>query len=997
MMSFDPVTQDDSRLPIRHVAVIHDRDAKNFSKLATVMYNTPKILVVDNYDSFTFNLVNYFERSVKVSIEVVKNDDIVFLDALKSITLTDVYCLIVLSPGPGNPYDDIGCVSEYIISSCLNGRHRDNNYPVLFGVCMGLEAIGVRCGIPLVKTVPRHGERWLIHIDHDADAGTVFRGLPTLINQVRYHSLILDPQTLESSPDLIVTSRCEDVHPNNAKKLKSGSGPRLPDSSPGWLQDLSLNILEDSDNHNAQHVSIPMSFRHRSLPIYGVQFHPESVLSDFGLKIIENICRLAHLPILSNEPYIPKPMKGAPIISECVVTHMHSIPQSDLDWWTLSLYRDVVRSQDHASVWLDTPVRAKSGRWSFMAGGRLGGFTLTQNENCEKSLRALTEDIGYGEEMTDSEIPVSVPLIFSVFGYETEKSVFLTATRVLAVDNQTGRVFALSLRSDMDWIPALQPILTGGVLKSTDEKKNLTENFPIFKVSDSKSSYVDKILACKCMIEQGESYELCLTTRVESVDVVPIDSLVVYSHLRSVNPAHNSAFFEFDDSAILMASPERFLRVGPDRVAEMKPIKGTRKRDPNPEIDKKIKQELQQSDKDRAENLMIVDLVRNDLSMVCDDICCPTLMSVETYAPYHQLVSTVQGRLKPEKNLVDLILALFPAGSMTGAPKTRSMDILRAIEGRDRGSGYSGAIGYISPRTGSADLAVSIRSILINKSGYSIGCGGAIIAVSNPEEEWKEMILKAKRSLEAVALAVQARGVLVEYSDRSEKIFIRAPVEKFNLVTTMRYEEGRGVWLFNRHIGRLSKASPRPGLEADIIACIHAEAQKENIPCTSFERLSEGPFEGISNKEWIDIGSLGIAGCRIRIEISADRIKCELKPLTYENPRIVRRNAKYRVDSSDNFLRVKSNEWFVPTDFDRSETLLVNDAGDATETGIANIAVQENGDWITPPESCGLLPGTLRAFLIEHGYVRQGHVPAHDLQQVLCFNSVRGVFISEVV
>jgi anthranilate/para-aminobenzoate synthase component I len=233
-------------------------------------------------------------------------------------------------------------------------------------------------------------------------------------------------------------------------------------------------------------------------------------------------------------------------------------------------------------------------------------------------------------------------------------------------------------------------------------------------------------------------------------------ALALYRSLRRENPAPFAAYLELPDVCVVGSSPERFLKLAPDRGVESRPIKGTRPRGATPDRDAALAEALVTSPKDRAENLMIVDLVRNDLGRVCEtgSVRVPELMQVEAYATVFQLVSTVVGRLRSDRDAVDLVRACFPPGSMTGAPKIAAMRIAGALEPVRRGI-YSGAIGYLDVR-GGLDLSVVIRSLLVKAGRAYLHVGGAVVADSDPRAEYEETLDKA-RALRA-ALERARRG-----------------------------------------------------------------------------------------------------------------------------------------------------------------------------------------------------------------------------------------------
>ena len=254
-------------------------------------------------------------------------------------------------------------------------------------------------------------------------------------------------------------------------------------------------------------------------------------------------------------------------------------------------------------------------------------------------------------------------------------------------------------------------------------------------------------------LRAGNSYEVNLTYRVAAE--TGAEPVATYLRLRELNPAPYAGFLQHDVPGarawLLSSSPERYALVGPDRTIETKPIKGTTPRGATPEEDGAARQALATDPRFRAENLMIVDLLRNDLSMVCDPgtVTVPSLMEVESYESVHQLVSTVRGRLRDDVTTVAALRALFPAGSMTGAPKLRTMEIIEAVEETPRGP-YAGAFGWVAA-DGRADLGVVIRSLTTAGDGrWLLGTGGGVTVRSTVQDEVAESRWKADRLLRAL-------------------------------------------------------------------------------------------------------------------------------------------------------------------------------------------------------------------------------------------------------
>ena len=271
---------------------------------------------------------------------------------------------------------------------------------------------------------------------------------------------------------------------------------------------------------------------------------------------------------------------------------------------------------------------------------------------------------------------------------------------------------------------------------------------PTFTGRDGERRYKDMIAAAQGQIREGNSYEVCLTTALEARTRERTDPWATYQALRKRSPAPFAAFLRLGTLSVASSSPERFLRIDSDGLMRAEPIKGTRRRDPDPAKDDALKQDLATSLKDRAENIMIVDLLRNDLSHFAlpHSLAVPRLCAIESYATVHQMVSTIEARLAPGNSRAQAVAAAFPAGSMTGAPKISTMAILDDLEAGPRGI-YSGAIGYFSLNA-ATDLSVVIRTLVLQDTDdggthLSLGIGGAITADSEDGAEWDEIQAKA--------------------------------------------------------------------------------------------------------------------------------------------------------------------------------------------------------------------------------------------------------------
>ncbi len=265
----------------------------------------------------------------------------------------------------------------------------------------------------------------------------------------------------------------------------------------------------------------------------------------------------------------------------------------------------------------------------------------------------------------------------------------------------------------------------------------------------SSTEYMERVRSAKEHIAAGDAFEICMTTAMRTPFA---DELAgpLFDELRRANPAPFAALLDLPEGTIVSSSPERFLSLDARGIAESRPIKGTRPRGATPEEDARLARDLATSEKDRAENAMIVDLVRNDLGRVCrfGTVEVPELYAVEPYATVHQLVSTVRGELSEGRDAIDLLRACFPPGSMTGAPKIEAMRIIEELEPAERGV-YSGALGWID-RGGAMDLSVVIRTAVVTDDTATFSVGGAVVADSDPRAEHEEAEHKASALVRAI-------------------------------------------------------------------------------------------------------------------------------------------------------------------------------------------------------------------------------------------------------
>ncbi|MDY3049098.1 MAG: anthranilate synthase component I family protein [Rothia sp. (in: high G+C Gram-positive bacteria)] len=332
----------------------------------------------------------------------------------------------------------------------------------------------------------------------------------------------------------------------------------------------------------------------------------------------------------------------------------------------------------------------------------------------------------------------------------TPNALWMPASHYLIFEHESGRSW---LVGPADWLEETAQKLQD--IKASPASIAKTEYVSPLALADfplpDRSSYLAAIAQAQAEIAEGNSYEVCLTAESCLQLPTPLDAKELFSLYlaqRQANAAPYAAFLRCDDFTVLSSSPEKFLTVTAQGRAEAKPIKGTVPRGASADQDQQAANWLASDPKTRAENLMIVDLLRNDLSMVSDpkSVRVPVLMGVESYSTVHQLVSTIVSQLRPGISALEAVAACFPGGSMTGAPKAATMAIIDRLEGRARGV-YSGALGYLGA-DGSAALSIVIRTLVAHSDGLiSLAAGGAIVADSDPAAEYEEMVTKLKAAL----------------------------------------------------------------------------------------------------------------------------------------------------------------------------------------------------------------------------------------------------------
>mgnify|MGYP001215101691 CR=1 FL=1 len=656
-------------------------------------------LLIDNYDSFTWNLAHYIEEVWQQKPIVIYNDAYTWEEVQSKFQ----FDCIVVSPGPGSPVcdKDLGLSKDALLQS---------DYPVL-GVCLGMQALAYLHGAKVVHAKePFHGRSsW---IDHHRK--TLFANISHPMQVARYHSLEVDPKTLPDCLSVIATTACGSV----------------------------------------------MAIEHKTEPKWGVQFHPESILTPEGKKLLKQfkqcVWPLAKqsspsreqlacpLPVFNTAAKPKKFLKSAILCSDAC---------------TQELFTQLFADKEYA-FWLDSQNKE---RFSFMGAvnqNQVYSYTVADRAQGQAHIKQLEHQLGKFEIHDDQRVPFQFKGgLVGYFTYEMKStfqghahhkngypdSTWFMVDRFIAIDHELNQVWCVAV--DEQENQAQQKLLELTSLwkirskASNQHGKGISnqEPFPI-ESEHTAAQFKQKIKQCRQLIKEGETYEICLTERFYSTSEEP--ALSRYLKMREQNPAPLGAFFKTPELCILSCSPERFLQVNAQQKIKVKPIKGTSKRSQQAQEDKRLAQKLASCPKNQAENMMIVDLMRHDLSQVCEvgTIKVTQLNAIESFETVHQLVSTIEGSLLDHTSLFDVMQVTFPAGSITGAPKVRTMQLIEQLEKSPRGI-YCGTLGYLS-FDGCADLNVAIRTIVYHQKRFILGSGGAVTYLSCVEEEYNEMLLK---------------------------------------------------------------------------------------------------------------------------------------------------------------------------------------------------------------------------------------------------------------
>ena len=468
-----------------------------------------------------------------------------------------------------------------------------------------------------------------------------------------------------------------------------------------------------------------------------------------------------------------------------------------------------------------------------------------------------------------------------------------------------------------------------------------------------RAEYDARLARILALIAAGDLYQANLTFQAEVA--ILGDATALYARLRRASAMAWGALVDTGERQLLSLSPELFFTLDGRRLT-CRPMKGTAARGATPEEDRALAQALAGDAKQRAENLMIVDLMRNDLARVAapGSVGVPALFAVETYPTLHQMTSTVTATLAEARDAVDVLAALFPCGSITGAPKTRAMQVIDAVEARARGA-YTGAIGRIdaADENGGGDAAfnVAIRTLTVKDGRATMGLGSGIVADSRAEEEWAE---------------AHAKGAFVTAGQRA-----------IDLIETMAFDPVHGIALLDRHLARMAASAAALGCRFD------RHAARNELQAATFRLRRPARVRlllAASGAIAVEIGPLP--------EPFAEPVAVTVVPLP-----VAASDWRLAHKSSDRgfYDAARASAGTPEVVFARADGLL-------TEGSFTSLFVERGGRLLTPPLTRGLLPGVLRAELIDTGRAAEGDLYESDLTDgFLLGNALRGLFRARLV
>ena len=759
-----------------------------------------KTLILDNYDSFSHILFQYLGELNGERPLFIRNDEWT-LDRIREARFDN----ILISPGPGRPDRP----ADFGVCAAVIDAFPDT--PIL-GVCLGHQGLGMAAGAPVVAAPRvRHGKP--SRIRHHG--GDLFAGLPQGFEAIRYHSLVVDPGSLPG--DLEATAFAEDDGQIMGLRYRKRPcyGVQFHPESAGTSHGKAL--LANFRDLTAARRGISAGCESRSAQARGPgpagyagpepaapaeepvsaprpgTSRPEAppparVCLELPWRDPESVFhhRFRSEPAAFWLDSLAAPVPGEPLVSYIgsgrILREVRGSVLRSLEIGADGGLRELSVRRGDPFAALDAVLGRGGDGGSDASGGgdgRGGGNgrggaagTVGSPPSPAAFAGGLVGWLGYELKRHagggDLEGTPPAPLPDALFVEPSRLLTFDHAARAVRAEALAPDPAAPPAPEDLAWLEDLAAAWDslGGApelrLDGPSADAGSIEGSPLggiglpVALSASRDAYLESIRILQQAIREGETYEACLTN--EARVAADADPWEVYRILRRINPAPYAAFLRFPQACVLSASPERFLKLDADGRLSSRPIKGTRRRGATPEEDAMLRASLAENPKDRSENLMILDLVRNDFGKVCDvgSVTVPEQMVVEAHPTVFQLVSTVEGRLGGEYSCWDAIRACFPGGSMTGAPKKRTLELLEARERRSRGV-FSGALGWIG-RDGALNLGMVIRTLIFADGEYRVGCGGAILAESEPQAEFEEAMLKATAPLRALDLAVRRRS-----------------------------------------------------------------------------------------------------------------------------------------------------------------------------------------------------------------------------------------------